>query len=225
MTDDNDFNDTTSENDTTFSVSEADEDQTGMGGVESSSRASKLKSSAFVPSVVSNAVEKVAGLSGVALQGVIKHGPRDAELKKAVKKESGSEGKAAGATVGNGGSEFDLKGEEGVGSQNNVEDPQEVGKLETAMREKLHGVSLKDRPEPGDEVMLDARAKNKDVRDILGGREGTGHATSHQGNPLDAAFSLNTSRTGSHSLDDPMLADNLLRRDLGSAPEQTGGAN
>lgn len=210
---------------------EADEDTSeGFEGVDSPSSINRLKHSSYVPSVVSSAMEKVVGMGGGAVQGVMAHQPRDVKLKRAVKEEdvkAGDVGKGQGHEHGDGGGhdEHALKGEEGLRSQNNMADNQVISQLDKDMRSKLQGMSLDDesRVEPGEEVRLAARERETDVRKILGGRDGVGHKTDHESLPLDADFSLKKSRTGSYSLDDPLYADSLLKRDMAPPPEHTKG--
>lgn len=196
---------------------EADED-----GIETASNTSRLKSSLFVPSVVSSAVEKVAGIGGAAMQGVAKHGFRDAKLKDAVRHSN--QGSPAPSMRLDQEGEHAVKGEEGLRGQSTVEDTQELGQLEKTMRDKLEGVSLEDRPEPGDEVRVAAREKNRDVRTVLGGRNGLGHETAHNGEAGDSEFSLKKAPTGLHSVEEPVF-DDLPIADIPQTPalEQSGG--
>lgn len=198
-------------------VPEADED-----GIETVSNTSRLKSALFVPSVVSSAVEKVAGIGGAAMQGVVKHGFRDAKLKDAVRHSNQGSPKTETPLDKEG--EHAVKGEEGLRGQSTVEDTQELGQLEKSMREKLEGVSLEERPEPGDEVRVAAREKNKDVRSVLGGREGLGRATTSNGAAADSTFSLKLSATGFHSAEEPVF-DELPIPGMPQTPavEQSGG--
>lgn len=190
-------------------------------GMDTNTNTARLKSAMFVPAVVSSAVEKVAGLGGAAMQGVSKHGFRDQELKKAVKESSGEKVPKREHED----DEHAVKGEEGLRGQSTVEDTQELGQLVKGMREKLEGLELEDRPEPGDEVRKAAKKRNADVRSVLGGTDGIGKATSHDGTEADSAFSLKPSRTGlQQSVEEPVFKE-LPIPDYPQTPslEQTGG--
>ncbi|ORY90269.1 Lipin/Ned1/Smp2-domain-containing protein [Leucosporidium creatinivorum] len=198
----------------------AEEETQEDESMDTTSNTARLKSAMFVPAVVSSAVEKVAGLGGAAMQGVSKHGFRDQELKKAVKESSGEKV----PTREHDNEEHAVKGEEGLRGQSTVEDTQELGQLEKGMREKLEGLELEDRPEPGDEVRKAARKRNEDVRSVLGGTDGIGKATSYDGTETDSRFSLKPSPTGlQQSVEEPVFKD-LPIPDYPQTPslEQTG---
>ena len=203
---------------------EADAPEADEDGIETVSNTSRLKSALFVPSVVSSAGEKVAGIGGAAMQGVANHGFRDAKLKDAVRHSNHGSPTPSIALDKDG--DNAVKGEEGLRGQSNVEDEQELGQLEKSMREKLEGITLEGegRPEPGDEVRIAARKRDKDVRTVLGGREGLGRATAHNGESGETEFSLRKAATGLHSAEEPVF-DELPLPNIPQTPalEQSGG--
>lgn len=197
-------------------------------GVKAPSNAARLKSS-FVPAVLSNAVETVAGIGGAAVQSVSKHGFRDHQLKDAVRKARGGksaeeESSPTHELESKDEHEHAVKGEEGLRGQRTVEDTQELGELEKGMREQLEGLELKEKLDVGEEVRKAAKERNKDVKSVLGGSGGVGCATTHDGQETERSFSLKPAVTGLHSVEEPVFKE-LPLPDFPQTPsvEQTGG--
>lgn len=211
---------------------EADEDSarlelaTQAGDEDETAR---RKSAAYMPSVVSKAVETVAGFGAATVQGIGKHSLRDHKLKAAVRNRADDDDNDLAAEMeadkgkGNALPPKRTQDEDNLRGESSVEDTQGLGQLEERMREDLQGVSLQDR-DPGQEVREAARDKNSDVRSVLGGSQGLGRATSYDGSPGPEEFSLKPRPTGPLDLDGPKVSPDALGVDLASPPERSGGA-
>ncbi|GAA5827197.1 hypothetical protein JCM11251_001166 [Rhodosporidiobolus azoricus] len=181
-------------------------DGKGQGARSEGRETTKQKTGAFMPSPFAHAAEHIAGYGANAAKG-IGHDLRDAELRQQYKEDRSRRSNEE---------EHNLKGE-----------PAALSQVPTGMREDLEGLRLDDREQTppfstGDEVIAAARERNKDVREMLGGKGGVGHARSFDGaaDPsLD--FSMRPFPTGEMKVD----ADKVLRKDgeeVGAPPEHTG---
>ncbi|KAK4049622.1 lipin Ned1 [Microbotryomycetes sp. JL221] len=191
------------------------EEQQPRASKDSSKETTKAKTHSFVPSALTSAFEKVAGLGGAAGQAAAKHGPHDASLKKVVEQEHGD---AASKTAG--------AGDDHSQAESTVEDEDDMGKMAESMRRTLEGTSIGDKKkEPGEDVRNAAREKFQDVRDILGGTSGLGRVQSQDGGFGSAEFSQQVSQTGPHSAaEEAVFTDKTgLQHELaGAHPEHAG---
>ncbi|GAA5862364.1 hypothetical protein JCM1840_004158 [Sporobolomyces johnsonii] len=175
------------------------------------------KSASYIPGPIARVVEKAAGLTTVAANGA-GHALRDAKLKHDFRKGNGGSGQDLGESRE---SEHDLKGHE-----------KEHAQVDKEVREDLEGMSLQDRHGSetpplgtGDEVIQAARERNADVRAILGGPGGTGHASNPDGTPSIHEFSLKPFPTGSAEVSvqhSGKVLRNAAGDEVGVAPEDTG---
>ncbi|GAA5888764.1 hypothetical protein JCM6882_002843 [Rhodosporidiobolus microsporus] len=180
---------------------------TGEKGPRSDGReTTKQKTGAFMPSPLAHAAEHLAGYGANAMKGV-GHEIRDAELRHQFRGERRRRSER---------DEHDLKGE-----------PAELGQVPTDMRADLEGLSLEDQRTPplstGDEVIQAARERNQDVRNILGGKGGIGHARSFDGKAdpsLD--YSMRPFPTGEMKVDSDKVLKSKDGQEISAPPENTG---
>ncbi|GAA5867929.1 hypothetical protein JCM3774_004727 [Rhodotorula dairenensis] len=165
-----------------------------------------------VPSPVSNAAAQLAATGAAAIRRPAQE-IHDARLKHRFRDDASSSRHAYGRDST---SEYQLKGEGA-----------EVAQPDDDLRNRLAGFSVSDsegaRDETGDAVIEAARRKNADVKAVLGGKDGIGHAVAADGTiARDKSFSLEHYPTGEVHLD----ADRILRDARGdrgnAAPEDTG---
>ncbi|SCZ91362.1 BZ3500_MvSof-1268-A1-R1_Chr1-2g01360 [Microbotryum saponariae] len=165
----------------------------------------KAKSASYVPAVVQHAVEKVAGIGGIALTGVA----GGKKLKDAVK----NDGRSSGQGLSRGQASEDLEG--GLRGEN---ESGQLTELEKEMKQDLEGANVIAESEPGDDVADAARRHDSDVRELLGGRSGTGRARSVLGKTTQE-YSLKKSETGEAEVDVDGLRDHS---GTGPHPERAG---
>lgn len=165
-----------------------------------------------VPSPVSNAAAQLAATGAAAIRRPAQE-LHDARLKHQFRDDASN---SRHPHRGDSTSDYQLKGEGA-----------EVGQPDDDLRNRLAGFSVDDPDAPheetGDAVIEAARRKNADVKAVLGGKDGIGHAVAADGTiARDKDFSLEHYPTGEVHLD----ADRILRDARGergnAAPEDTG---
>ncbi|GAA6038625.1 hypothetical protein JCM8097_009453 [Rhodosporidiobolus ruineniae] len=163
-------------------------DEQGPSSRSEGRQTTKDKTGAHMPSPLAHAAEHVAGAGANAARH-IGHDLRDAELRHQMRDEYDRRRRSNR-------DEHDLKGE-----------PAELGQVDKGVRADLEGLSLEDRADgeqtpplsTGDEVIAAARDRNKDVRELLGGKGGVGHAQSFDGSVApEVDFSMRPFPTGVH---------------------------
>ncbi|GAA6064210.1 hypothetical protein JCM10212_001623 [Sporobolomyces blumeae] len=169
------------------------------------------KSANYVPGPIARAVEKAAGMLPIATSGV-EHEFRDAKLKHDIRKDAGAKTQDLGQT------------------RRNSDDPKgrkaEQGALDGHVEEDLAGLTLEEKGgrSTADEVVEVARERNSDVKAILGGSSGTGHATASDGSRSSVDFSMKPLPTGPSEVDavTGKILRNAAGEEVGVAPENTG---
>lgn len=146
--------------------------------------------------------------------GGVGHELRDAQIKHDIKKDVGTKpGRSAQPPQRQ--ASDDPKGRSA-----------ELAQLDGNVEKDLAGLTLDDKngSSTGDEVIKAARERNADVKAILGGASGTGHATALDGSRSSVDFSMRPLPTGPTEVDavTGKVLRNAAGEEVGVAPENTG---